>query len=1064
MSKKSKQQKIESKGCIQINIGGTKYTFNDVDVGSTSLNNISKTLVASERFKDLIKEIVASNPTDINELLTHEESTYSKVGDFAIGNNSANSLAAIARVDSSNSSISMIASLLKDNTDYNILFSDSITHSKVYIGHNRNFIVLNPEVMDTPDAAARTLAFVYTIEKAINLNSSVAKILSKYVRELDGTSFEDELSGLDEKTANRKLLILAQEHKDDPIIKKMFAELRQAINDELYVKLGARAVSALNNPEEISSVVDELKKAGFTAKGKYGAAFIKAYLESSNKTEEGNKVVDNFINREVEPYAIYNNYSTVSALQFKDTTTNINGNSYTNGFVIKVLNEIFTFDGHDIDESLFTYNSENIPDKFKAYYTAYKDDENRKRLLNDLINNEDQEFTELFSKDIKVTMSNIINSLYRQQNYGILNNDFTPVVEEVAVDNDYEVVPKNITLFDGNGGLNKFLKENKSKIVEVVLTDKYDSFATIGEKSDDKVLKIYINPNKELKDSDISNIRNAVTTQRGRTAGKINRLSWVVFKQKVPYTKSAKGNIITLFRRLNEDKTTIGRIYSTAVDDFSMDILKAALESDIPVNIYPNYYPTRVADYVITDYLKKELNASFSRPDISKDFDPAQNLSLEREMTIKVKNPNKKKGDILTVENTRTGKVYKKVVNKIYNFKFTGGSNEITSMYDVNLGAFRPGTVVSLLDEEGNSRKRINATIIGVTKDEYIVLTSNNETMLVDKNIIDTEAGAHPLYISDTRTIGEDTYFYNDMGMIKNGRITKGAEVYREYFSKELNEIFDSLYPNSESREIDFRNFLDTNYKSTFDFRTNIYYALDNYKEPTITMVDIFPKNYSNVNILKILSSSMSRSGINVKTMTGDELASVTGLKGISKIKAFVHNGIIFLNSDNCTEDSPIHELMHLLLAQFRVTNPNAYYEMLNQVPSLEEYSELRKTYDFLTPNDYAEEVLVHSLTNFFMGRIQDYGRIRLVADNMDLKSLASKVLEIDSKDMIWYRDMPNGDFLEQSLRELLISNNSKLLDNLTLGINEDETILNSRISNIKSKLVKDGNLEIICK
>jgi hypothetical protein len=42
----------------------------------------------------------------------------------------------------------------------------------------------------------------------------------------------------------------------------------------------------------------------------------------------------------------------------------------------------------------------------------------------------------------------------------------------------------------------------------------------------------------------------------------------------------------------------------------------------------------------------------------------------------------------------------------------------------------------------------------------------------------------------------------------------------------------------------------------------------------------------------------------------------------VSQAKAFIYNGNIYLNIDNATIDSPIHEMLHILLGSMSRNNP----------------------------------------------------------------------------------------------------------------------------------------------
>ena len=46
----------------------------------------------------------------------------------------------------------------------------------------------------------------------------------------------------------------------------------------------------------------------------------------------------------------------------------------------------------------------------------------------------------------------------------------------------------------------------------------------------------------------------------------------------------------------------------------------------------------------------------------------------------------------------------------------------------------------------------------------------------------------------------------------------------------------------------------------------------------------------------------------------------------INQTKAFIKDGIIYVNIDNMSADSPIHEMLHIFLGSMSRFNPNLFY------------------------------------------------------------------------------------------------------------------------------------------
>ena len=75
--------------------------------------------------------------------------------------------------------------------------------------------------------------------------------------------------------------------------------------------------------------------------------------------------------------------------------------------------------------------------------------------------------------------------------------------------------------------------------------------------------------------------------------------------------------------------------------------------------------------------------------------------------------------------------------------------------------------------------------------------------------------------------------------------------------------------------------------------------------------------------------------GINIIPVTTSELNEDERFKGFpiesQSIKGFVYNGNIYLNVNNLTADTPVHELLHLFLGSSRFTNPELYVKLISK-------------------------------------------------------------------------------------------------------------------------------------
>ena len=978
-----------SKGCIQIQIGDRKYTFRDVDVKPTSLNSILTSLVRNKKFNSNIEDILSIGNQDVNKIISEGGDVSTNIGDFAVGNANGANLATLSKINKSTdfNAVSSIVSLI-NYSDNAFMFSSSTDSSTAYIGNKRDFILLNPSIIDSGSALSQAIAFKYASKESTKKNSPIFRTLSKYVNIIleSDHPFKSSLEGVSDVTAAKKLLILAQNDNSE-LSQSLLKELGAIIKSKADKKLDIKAKSVLDN--RISSI-----------------------------TKYGNSI------------------------------TVINGHKYTNSNIIELLQKVLSYKGGaTVDESLFP---ENVPTKFKEFYTENSDGKYG-QLINDLLFGEELDVANLFVPDINTTVNNIVEYLYKVPEDVTEDSSYIPRIGKVEIEDNYQVDEKAVILNTNNGILNSIIKSPNS--VEVILDNSIGKFASV-KKTETRV-KILINPSFEISENDIKEIKSAISVKTGKNAGTSNKKnSWYILKQKSVSSASALNGLYKLFDQLNVNQTLVNSVYSTAYDDFSLQVAKAANQAGINVNIFPDYYPINRPKGEFLSYLDRELNLSFAKSEIEKSFTAEEygKFTSDENPGLFYNLIKKRVGDIVTVKNSITQDKGKFIIDKIYSFKFNPGMNKFTDMYNSNIGGFNLGSVFSLLLDG----KRKTGVLIKRGDSNYEFLLENGDYVSIPMSEVNSLESEHaPLYLSDARIIGSDKYYNTTIGLVKNGVLFKNnVTELRNFYSKELKEIFEKTIYS------DYTEFLDKEFGSKDNFGNKKFYIFSPYTRENISKIDAKIPNYSNINMLEILGNSIKKLGIRVDLFSSDQISALFG-SGLAENKAFIHNGGIIINSTKSTADSPIHELMHLLMAQYKATNPEGYYKMLNSVPEMPQFEELKQRYRELSPNDYTEEVLVHAMTDYFMDRVTDYGPLNFSEYNFDIKSIAAKLLNVDEKKINSYRN--NSDFMNTLLRTLLLDGDSKLLNNLTLGVNLDQTITEGRVSNIKSDLIKKDNLKIDC-
>lgn len=993
-------------GCIQINIGNEIFKFEGVDSSSTTLETLIDRLIQQDKFKDKINQLIVVSEGDINQILNSDYvDTNTTIGDTAIGNVSSYGLGVLATINSLTEAqpLKSLYSLI-NGFDFNILMSSTVESPRVYIGKGRDFLILHPDSLNQQGVVSQALSFLYASREVVKPNSQLHRKVLEYVNEfrnLEGSEIGESLSKLNDINA-AKMLLLYSQTKQHPKLTEMLNEVGKII----YSKA---------KPKEINR---------------------KSILQT------GNNALNKYFN----------------------ATTVLNENTYRNSTLTSLIREIKFYKSKtqvNSEELLseLSLSDKNIPPAMLKYYEDYKDDTSEKgRFIKDVLLNPDPEFLNtIFEGDV---YENLVNSLFQPQGEIELEESspyYIPKLQDIRIDEDYTLDERKLIIEDNNYGLNNSIAKS-DKSAEIKLSNEGDSFVTIKSGVGKSKPIILINPNHTVTDADIEKVKNAVTFKSGKNAGKSSRPFFYVLKQDIKYGGNALNKLAELFSKLNYDSPLIGSISSTGYDRFSLDVAKAAVQSNIKSTIYPNFYGWASEDIKKSDkaafieMLNTEMGIDFNEERVPYTFKDVQQYANFKTGTVTGLFGNdtlrrKKIGDVITISNPKTGGSAKVIVDDIISLSFTRRLSGITDLFDSYTGEYKLGTVFRYkLDDTVEER-----FLTRIEGNNYY-LTNRTNTIKVNRSELTVTGQNPPLYLSDSRVIDGENYYYNNIGLFREDtRISKNVEPFRKFFNEELQDIATKTGYSLDEVLARFSS------KSAFD-NTKIYtfkrYVPDqyNYVKPSLD-------NYSNLSMLEIIGNQITKLGIPVRLLTSEEIGSLSA--GLKEYKAFIYGGEIILNKDKATEDSPVHEMMHLVLAQLKVERYSDYKNLLEAAKELSSFGEYRSTYPELSPNDYAEEALVHIFTDYLMNRIRDYGNLETYAKNMNFKELLDKLLNLE----VPIRDnAPDADILQTTLSTILLNNGSELLTNLGLGMHKTETLRTRQISNIKSNLIQNGNLIIDCK
>lgn len=117
------------------------------------------------------------------------------------------------------------------------------------------------------------------------------------------------------------------------------------------------------------------------------------------------------------------------------------------------------------------------------------------------------------------------------------------------------------------------------------------------------------------------------------------------------------------------------------------------------------------------------------------------------------------------------------------------------------------------------------------------------------------------------------------------------------------------------------------------------------------------------------------------KAFPGIEVRMVRNQSGVyAKAKGWVNQGVIYLNLDHVTSDTPIHEAGHILLSMIRQSSPELYEKLMTMAKGHPMFDEISTKYKVVgnTDMDNAEETLVtllgHSQSQLLQDSIDNNG------------------------------------------------------------------------------------------
>lgn len=246
--------------------------------------------------------------------------------------------------------------------------------------------------------------------------------------------------------------------------------------------------------------------------------------------------------------------------------------------------------------------------------------------------------------------------------------------------------------------------------------------------------------------------------------------------------------------------------------------------------------------------------------------------------------------------------------------------------------------------------------------------------------------------------------------------------------------------------------------------------AIVNIEERPTTSKDLSETSYEQddiVNNAVILTTIINKLqdfyGINIHYITNSELNSEqwASIPGVQTANAFVFNGEIYVNVDNATIEDPLHEMMHLIFGSIKYSDPDLYYNLVNQAEQFDSYGRISKLYPNRTRGDLNEEVFITELSNYLAGKKSALDKLDKSVMH-DISYNMYRLLDSALMGGVSSKVIPEPVLYNLNLRQVASIVNSSIAENHYRG-SLDSSEVSRIMANVKSDLLNKGLLREEC-
>ena len=307
--------------------------------------------------------------------------------------------------------------------------------------------------------------------------------------------------------------------------------------------------------------------------------------------------------------------------------------------------------------------------------------------------------------------------------------------------------------------------------------------------------------------------------------------------------------------------------------------------------------------------------------------------------------------------------------------------------------------------------------------------------------------------------VNSSNYIKDSLG-IKEGNsfeIKKGLDTYGVQTIQDLQILLNNRFSDQNIKITPLNNSAIIETKSRPSKQIDPFELQEFAKQSKQPDIDI---NHREV-LLNYIEELGTKLGISVNMLSTKEIIE-QGLEqqipGAHATKAFVYNGQIFINSDNATMDSKVHELLHIFLGSIKAANPDIYYGLVQTASQFSSIPLYQKQYPNRTQNDFLEEVFVGEFAKYLIGAQSDVSKLDPKAIS-EVQYHVNRLLDtmMDGKISV---SMLGSNAYSSTLSEVAKATFSEKLNNNFMGsMSLDNAVLHRQTANVKEELMRSNDL-----